>query len=350
VPSSIPMTLSAAELAALPKVELHLHLEGTLEPEVIFDLAERNRVRLPYADIDSLRSRYHFADLQGFLDLYYDNMAVLRTEADFADLAFRYVDRSVAGGLRHTEVFVDPQAHLARGVPVEVVLEGTLAGLRMGERAHGVTSGLLVAFLRERPPAEAEAVLTSVVSTGLPVVGVGLDSAEVGNPPGPFADVFAKARAEGLHCVAHAGEEGPASYVTEALDVLAVERIDHGIRSLEDERLVDRLVAAQTPLTVCPLSNVRLGVVPDLRSHPLPEMLERGLRVTVNSDDPAYFGGYIDDNYRAVHEHLGVGAVVLADVARHAVNAAFITPAQRSALLSEIDRWQGRLWDESPPA
>ncbi|TCO44022.1 adenosine deaminase [Kribbella antiqua] len=313
----------------LPKAELHLHLEGTLEPETILKLADRNRIRLPYADVDDLASRYDFNDLQSFLDLYYANIATLQTPEDFAEMTSAYLARAVVAGVRHAEVFLDPQAHTSRGVPLEVVLDGVGSVLAASQRRFGVSTGLIVSILRDHSAESAMSTLDAVLASGVAVLGIGLDSAEVGHPPSKFVDVFAKARAEGLHTVAHAGEEGPPSYVWEALDLLKVERIDHGIRSLEDDELVRRLADEQIPLTVCPLSNVRLRVVPDISQHPLPTMLERGLLVTVNSDDPAYFGGYVDDSYEA----LGLPAETLHTLAANSIRASFLSDAQKSALL-----------------
>ncbi|MFC5063408.1 adenosine deaminase [Actinomycetospora atypica] len=320
-----------------PAVELHCHVEGTLEPELILELAERNRVSLPYADLDDLRARYAFTDLQHFLDLYYANMAVLRTAEDFAAMTTAYLRRAAAGGLRHVELFVDPQAHLVRGVPLEAVLEGV--GGALAAAPDGITSGLIPNFLRDRPVDEASEVLDALLASGADLLGIGLDSAEVGHPPGDFADVYARARAAGLRLVAHAGEEGPASYVTDALDVLGVERVDHGIRCLDDHALVRRLVDEAVPLTVCPLSNVRLRTVDTLADHPLPGMLDAGLAVSVHSDDPAYFGGYVDDNHRAVREALGLDHAQVRRLADNAVDAAFVDDRRRAELRAEVAAW-----------
>ena len=320
-----------------PAVELHVHVEGTLEPELIMELAERNRVSLPYADLDDLRARYAFTDLQHFLDLYYANMAVLRTAEDFAAMTTAYLLRAAAGGLRHVELFVDPQAHLVRGVPLEAVLEGV--GGALAAAPDGITSGLIPNFLRDRPVDEASEVLDALLASGADLLGIGLDSAEVGHPPGDFADVYARARAAGLRLVAHAGEEGPASYVTDALDVLGVERVDHGIRCLDDHALVRRLVDEAVPLTVCPLSNVRLRTVDTLADHPLPGMLDVGLAVSVHSDDPAYFGGYVDDNHRAVREALGLDHAQVRTLADNAVSAAFVDDRRRAELHVEVAAW-----------
>jgi len=324
-------------MTTLPTAELHLHLEGTLEPETILRLAERNSVRLPYRDVEDLAARYDFADLRSFLDLYYANMATLRTAQDFADMTEAYLARAAAAGVVHAEVFLDPQAHTARGVPIEEVLDGVGAALAEAPARHGISTGLIVTMLRDHSAADAMSTLTDVLRTGAPIIGIGLDSAELGNPPSKFVEVFARARAQGLHTVAHAGEEGPPSYVWEALDLLGAERIDHGVRSLEDERLVARLSADQIPLTVCPLSNLRLKVVPDLAAHPLPEMMRRGLMVTVNSDDPAYFGGYIDDNLAAVASSCGIDEDGMRRLARNSINASFLDNARKRELLAQID-------------
>ncbi|RZU66134.1 adenosine deaminase [Microterricola gilva] len=323
----------------LPLVELHLHIEGTLEPELIFELAERNGVDLPWGSLEELRAQYAFSDLQSFLDLYYANLEVLRTRADFATLTTRYLERAAAAGVRHAEVFVDVQAHTSRGIELGEVLGGVHDALQAGERTVGISSKLLVSFLRDRPPAEALAVLQQVLAGPIPVDGIGLDSAEVGYPPELFAEVYALGTANGLRLVAHAGEEGPPAYVWTALDMLGVERVDHGIRSLEDDALVRRLVDERMPLTVCPLSNVRLRVVDTIADHPLPQMLELGLLVTVNSDDPAYFGGYIDDNLAALQEAFALGAADRAVLARNGVEASFLDEAGKAALYAEIDAW-----------
>ncbi|MET4049871.1 adenosine deaminase [Rhodococcus sp. 1163] len=291
---------------SLPLAELHMHIEGSLEPDQIFQFAERNGIRLPYADIDELRGLYEFTDLQSFLDLYYANTSVLRTAEDFADLGRAYFARAKVAGITHAEVFFDPQAHTSRGVALEAVVEGLADAAASSEREFGVTSGLIASILRDKPVLHANKLLEDLLAMKAPIIGLGLDSAEVGFPPSLFVDVFARARAEGLHVVAHAGEEGPAEYIWQALDLLGAERIDHGVRCLEDEALVNRLVEEEIPLTVCPFSNVRLKVVDTLADHPIRQMIERGLVVTVNSDDPAYFGGYVDDNFAALTDQLGL--------------------------------------------
>ncbi|MER5969426.1 adenosine deaminase [Streptomyces sp. NPDC002055] len=321
----------------IPTAELHLHIEGTLEPELAFALAERNGIRLPYADQDALRAAYSFSDLQSFLDLYYALMAVLRTEDDFADLADAYLARAREQGVRHAEIFFDPQAHTSRGVPIGTVINGLARALDAAPEKHGITTRLIMCFLRDESPESAVATFESARPHLDRITAVGLDSAEVGNPPSAFREVYALAREAGLKCVAHAGEEGPPSYVWEALDVLGVDRVDHGVRSLEDAALVARLVADQVPLTVCPLSNVRLRVIDRLEDHPLRLMLDAGLLVTVNSDDPAYFGGYLHDNMVAVTDALGLDEETVRTLARNSFRASFLDEPAKQAYLREID-------------
>ena len=323
-------------MKSLPVAELHLHLEGTLEPETVFRLAERNKIALPYADVDELRSQFEFADLQAFLNLYYANMSTLRTAADFAEMTNAYLARAALAGVRHAEVFLDPQAHLVRGVALEEVMEGVDSALSTSFANHGVSSGLIVSMLRDHSAESAMSVLDDVLALGTPMLGIGLDSAEVGHPPSKFVDVYAKARAEGLHLVAHAGEEGPPAYIWEALDLLGVERIDHGIRCLEDEALVRRLAQDRVPLTACPLSNVSLKVIDQLSDHPLRTMLREGLNVSVNSDDPAYFGGYVDDNMNGVRDALGLDTDELVTLATNSVTGSFANDARKAELLAEI--------------
>ncbi|MFJ4982856.1 adenosine deaminase [Streptomyces sp. NPDC088732] len=325
----------------IPKAELHLHIEGTLEPELAFALAERNGVTLPFASADELRRAYAFDDLQSFLDLYYALMAVLRTEQDFADLADAYLARAAAQGVRHAEIFFDPQAHTARGVPIGTVVEGLARALDAGRERHGVSTRLIMCFLRDESAASAWETFEAARPHLHRITAVGLDSAEVGHPPSKFREVYAAAAEAGLRRVAHAGEEGPPAYVREALDVLGVERIDHGIRSMEDPELVARLVRDQVPLTVCPLSNVRLRCVPALAEHPLPAMLDAGLLVTVNSDDPAYFGGYAGDNFDALRDALGLDEDTLRRLARNSFHAAFLDDEEvlRARYLAEVDAY-----------
>ncbi|MFH8463542.1 adenosine deaminase [Streptomyces sp. NPDC017991] len=329
----------------LPKAELHLHIEGTLEPELAFALAARNGITLPYADTDELRKAYEFADLQSFLNLYYGLMAVLRTEDDFADLADAYLARAAAQGVRHAEIFFDPQAHLARGVGIGTVVEGLGRALHRGEAAHGISTQLIMCFLRDESAGSAletlEAAKPYLAPSG-PIVGVGLDSAEVGHPPAKFREVYEAAAALGLRRVAHAGEEGPPAYITEALDVLGVERIDHGLRCMEDPELVARLVRDRVPLTLCPLSNVRLRAVDVLAEHPLPAMLDAGLLCTVNSDDPAYFGGYAGDNFDAVRTALGLSPERLRELARNSFVASFLEhdEERRARYIAEVEAYE----------
>lgn len=327
-------------LLALPKAELHLHIEGTLEPDLAFELAGRNGVDLPYASVEELAAQYDFSDLQSFLDLYYATMAVLRTEDDFAELTRRYLRTAGAQGVRHAELFFDPQAHVARGVPIEAVVDGISGALAEAEHNLGMSGGLILCFLRDQPVESADAILTAALTRPERLLGVGLDSAEVGYPPELFADVFARAKDAGLRAVAHAGEEGPPSYIVQALDLLGVERIDHGIRAAEDPELLARLAADGIPLTVCPLSNVRLRTVPDLSDHPLLRLDSAGVRVTVNSDDPAYFGGYIGDNYLAIRDALGVTAEQAERFARTSIDASFATAERKAELQAEVDAWR----------
>ena len=331
------MHQAAAELRApIPKAELHLHIEGTLEPELAFEIAARNRMSLPCADAGELRRRYRFHNLQSFLDVYYATMAVLRTEQDFADLATAYLERARSQGVRHAEIFFDPQAHSERGVGMATVVEGLWSVLGSSEQRYGISTALIACFLRDRSADAAMEALLAAMPFRDRIAAVGLDSAEVGHPPSKFVDVFDRARAEGFRCVAHAGEEGPASYIWEALDVLKVARIDHGIRCLDDPALVARLRDQQVPLTVCPLSNVRLAAVDRIEHHRLPEMIEAGLLVTVNSDDPAYFGGYIDDNYELIRNRLGIDDRQLVRLAENSFRAAFLAPQTRDGYLAEL--------------
>lgn len=324
-------------IETLPKAELHVHIEGTLEPEMMFALAADNGVTLPYASVAALRAAYRFDNLQDFLDLYYQGMDVLRRERDFYALTRAYLERAAADAVRHVEIFFDPQAHTARGIPFATVLDGIHGALRDGGREYGISSRLIACFLRHLDATAAEATLDEVLAHRDRIIGIGLDSTECGNPPGKFAAVFARARAAGLQAVAHAGEEGPAAYVGETLDKLKVARIDHGNRALDDEALVRRLVAARVPLTVCPLSNLKLGLIADMADHPLKTMLNKGLLVTVNSDDPAYFGGYVNANYRAVRAALGLSDDMLATLARNSFTASFLDEADKAAAIAAVD-------------
>jgi len=293
-------------LNALPKAELHLHLEGSLEPELLFRLAERNKIALPWNDVDALRSAYNFGNLQEFLDLYYAGADVLRTEQDFYDLTWAYLQKCEEQNVVHTEPFYDPQTHTDRGIPFEVAMRGISGALADGRELLGISSGLILSFLRHLPEEAAFKTLEQAMPFRDAFFAVGLDSSEMGHPPSKFERVFAKARAEGFLAVAHAGEEGPPEYIWEALDLLKVSRIDHGVRAAEDPKLIQRLIDEQIPLTVCPLSNTKLCVFEDMSQHNILQMLEQGVKVTVNSDDPAYFGGYVTENFMALHESLGM--------------------------------------------
>ena len=325
----------------LPKAELHLHIEGTLEPELAFALAARNGVTLPYADTEELRKAYLFDDLQSFLDLYYGLMAVLRTEEDFEELADAYLARAAQQGVRHAEIFFDPQAHMARGIGIGTVIEGLGRALERSEERHGISTRLIMCFLRDQSAESALETLEAAKPHLDRIVGVGLDSAEVGHPPAKFREVYEAAAVLGLRRVAHAGEEGPPAYITQALDVLGVERIDHGLRCMEDPDLVERLVRERMPLTLCPLSNVRLRAIDVLEEHPLARMMDAGLLCTVNSDDPAYFGGYVDDTFHAVREALGLDQERLRELARNSFEASFLDgsaedEALRARYLAEV--------------
>jgi len=321
----------------LPKAELHLHLEGSFEPELMFAIARRNKVVIPFKTAAEVRAAYRFSSLQDFLDIYYAGASVLLQEEDFFDLTHAYLKRAAADNVRHAEVFFDPQTHTARGVAFKAVIGGIEKALRQGEREFGVTSRLILCFLRHLGEDDAFAVFKQAEPYLDLFTGVGLDSSELGNPPSKFARVFAAARAAGLKLTAHAGEEGPPDYVRQALDVLKVDRIDHGNRALEDEALVARLAAERMTLTVCPLSNLKLRVVQDLKQHPLKRMLELGLRVTVNSDDPAFFGGYVGENFRAVAEALPLSKADLVTLAKNGFIGSFLGEAERKAHLAAFD-------------
>ena len=320
----------------LPKAELHLHIEGTLEPELMFALARRNSVRLPYPDVDAVRRAYVFGDLQSFLDVYYRACSVLIHERDFYELTSAYLARAREQGVRHVEIFFDPQTHIARGVKLETVVRG-IDGALTEARQHGLTSHLIMCFLRDLPADDAMATLEQALAHRDVIFGVGLDSAEVGNPPEKFRDVFDRAIGAGFRAVAHAGEEGPPQYIWQALDVLGAERIDHGVRCLEDRSLVHRLGADRIPLTLCPFSNVNLRVVDTLEQHPLAEMLEHGLCATVNSDDPAYFGGYVGENLAGVAKALRLDDAAVIQLARNSFEASFLGDARRARHLAELD-------------
>ncbi|MBX9886238.1 MAG: adenosine deaminase [Novosphingobium sp.] len=324
-------------ITSLPKAELHLHIEGSLEPELMFALAKRNGIAIPYASVEDVRAAYAFSNLQDFLDIYYAGAGVLQTEADFRDLAMAYFERAASDGVVHAEIMFDPQTHTDRGIAFGTVIEGLLAAMAEAEARLGITSALIMSFLRHLSEEAAFETLAMAEPWLDRLAAVGLDSSEVGHPPSKFARVYAAARAKGLKLTAHAGEEGPPEYVHEALDLLGVERIDHGNRALEDEALVARLAREGMTLTVCPLSNLKLCVVSDLADHPIDRMLAAGLRATVNSDDPAYFGGYIADNYRAVAQARGLSRADLVQLARNSFTGSFLPEADAARHLAALD-------------
>lgn len=322
----------------LPKAELHLHIEGSLEPEMMFALAGRNRVDIPFRSIEEVRAAYAFSNLQDFLDIYYQGMNVLRTEEDFFDLTFAYLNRARRDNVRHAEIFFDPQGHTSRGVPFSVAISGIVTALKMSRAEFGMTSKLIMCFLRHLSEEEAFSTLKEAEPWLSDIVAVGLDSSEVGHPPSKFARVFKAAKERGLKLCAHAGEEGPPDYVREALDLLAVDRIDHGNRSLEDEALVARLRESGMTLTVCPLSNLKLRVVSDMSAHPLKRMLDLGLKATVNSDDPAYFGGYVMANYKAAIDVLPLYTDDLRALAANSFAGSFLSEGEKRAQISAVEK------------
>jgi len=322
-------------LQDMPKAELHIHIEGSLQPELIFALAQRNGVSLPYASVEALRDAYAFTDLQSFLDIYYAGASVLITEQDFYDMTAAYLERAARDNVRHTEIFFDPQTHTARGVPFETVVNGIWRACQEGP----ISATLIMCFLRHLSEEDALATLEASLPYRDKIIGVGLDSSEVGHPPEKFARVFERARGLGLRLVAHAGEEGPPAYIESALDVLKVERIDHGVRSLESPQLVERLVREKMALTVCPLSNIKLRVFDAMGSHNLRTLLDKGLAATVNSDDPAYFGGYMNDNFIAAFEALPLDASHAQQLARNSFAASFLEPERKRAYLAEVDEF-----------
>ncbi len=337
VPDSLDPDL-ARLLRTMPKAELHVHIEGTLEPELIFELAQRNGVTLPYASVDALRAAYAFTDLQSFLDLYYAGASVLLAESDFFDMAMAYYRRAAADGVVHAELFFDPQTHTERGVPMAAVIGGLWRARAEAERTLGISSELILCFLRHLSEAAAFETLEAAMPFRDRFVGVGLDSSERGHPPEKFARVFARAGELGLHRVAHAGEEGPAEYVRTALDLLHVERIDHGVRAADDPALVERLARERIPLTVCPLSNVKLCVYGSMAEHALPALLARGVCVTVNSDDPAYFGGYLYANYEALFAaHPAMGVREARRLAANSLEASFVGAGRKAAWLGRLE-------------
>jgi adenosine deaminase len=323
-------------IRAIPKVELHVHVEGTLEPELAFALAGKHGIKLPYPSANALRAAYQFKDLQSFLDLYYAGCAVLRDHHDFYALAMAYFTRAHADHVVHAELFFDPQTHTARGVGLGTVLAGLRDAMADAHKRYGITSELILCFLRHLTEDDAMVTLDAALPYRGAFVGVGLDSGERGNPPSKFQRVFARARALGLRTVAHAGEEGPATYIREALDLLGVDRIDHGVRCDEDPTLVERLARERMPLTVCPLSNVKLGVIQRLEDHNLARLLRRGVAVPINSDDPAYFGGYIGDNFIATARALALAPEEVVQLADNAIRAAFLPATEKAALLIQL--------------
>ena len=323
-------------ISGLPKVELHLHLEGTLEPELMFALAQRNNVTIPYSSIESLKAAYQFHDLQAFLNLYYQGALVLRTEQDFYDLTYAYLQRCKEQHIIHTEVFFDPQIHTRAGVTFDTVAAGIIQALRDGEANLGISSGLIMCFLRDLPEEEAIETLKQAIAFKDDIVAIGLDSSEQGNPPEKFERVFAMARNTGFKTVAHAGEEGPAEYIWGAIEALKVDRVDHGVRCTDDPKLVAYLVEHQLPLTVCPLSNVKLNVFDDLSKHNIVELFQQGVLVTINSDDPAYFGGYLNDNYLAVAETFELSKQDLALLSDNAIKASFLSDDKKQALHNKL--------------
>ncbi|HEY0326791.1 MAG TPA: adenosine deaminase [Allosphingosinicella sp.] len=333
------MTDLAAFIAGLPKAELHMHIEGSLEPELMFALAKRNGVEIPFNSVEEVRAAYSFSNLQDFLDIYYQGANVLQTEDDFRDLAMAYFDRAAADSVVHAEIFFDPQTHTDRGIPFDTAIKGLLAGMDEAKAKHGITSRLILCFLRHLSEEAAFETLEQAKPWLDRIEAVGLDSSELGHPPSKFERVFARAAEMGLKRVAHAGEEGPADYVWEALDLLHIDRLDHGNRSLDDPALVRRLVDEQMTLTVCPLSNLKLCVVPSMAVHPVDRMLREGLRVTLNSDDPAYFGGYVNDNFRAAAEARGLGRGELVTLARNSFLGSFLPKDEVDAHLANLEAY-----------
>jgi adenosine deaminase len=337
---------AAPIFACLPKAELHLHIEGTFEPELIFKIAQRNKIKVPFESVEALRGAYQFKDLQSFLYLYYQGMSVLQQEEDFFELATHYFHNARESGVVHAEIFFDPQAHTSRGVSFDTVINGLHQAVKLSQKNFGITSKLIMCFLRDLTAESAMETLKYAARHSDKIVAVGLDSAEVGNPPAKFKEVFDAARAEGLLTVAHAGEEGPPDYVWQAINDLKVSRIDHGVRSLEDPALIRHLKDHRIPLTVCPLSNVKLRVFPDLESHNLKGMLDHGLVATVNSDDPAYFGGYIADNLHQVAKALSLSQAEQINLAKNSIEASFLSHAEKSAYLAQIDGFCQRSREE----
>jgi adenosine deaminase len=330
-------------IRGLPKAELHVHIEGTLEPELAFQLAEKNRVKLPYGSVEELRRAYQFSNLQSFLDIYYAGANVLRDEEDFYLLTQAYLRRAHAQGVVHTEMFFDPQTHSVRGIPLAMVLGGIRGAMLQAEREHGMSSRLIMCFLRHLSAEDAMHALEDALPHKSDIAAIGLDSSEYGHPPAKFAEVFARARRAGWPAVAHAGEEGPASYIRDALDVLDAVRIDHGVRCQDDEALMQRLVDEQIPLTMCPLSNIKLRVFDTMEQHNIKRLLERGICVTINSDDPAYFGGYILENYRAVEQALGLSRAQLKQLAENSIQGSFLSEQDKRRWREAIQKYDPKI-------
>ncbi|WP_277058289.1 adenosine deaminase [Trichlorobacter lovleyi] len=338
--TNIPRQALPELLCRMPKAELHIHIEGSLEPELIFALAERNRLQLAYPTIEALRAAYAFTNLQSFLDIYYAGASVLQTEQDFFDMAWAYLLRAKADNVVHAEIFFDPQTHTARGIPFATIINGLDRAIQQGRNELGISAALILCFLRHLTEADAFTVLEEALPFRDKFIGVGLDSGEKGNPPEKFSRVFARCRELGLRLVAHAGEEGTAEYIWHALDLLQAERIDHGVHCLDDPQLVTRLVQQQVPLTVCPLSNVKLRVFPDLAAHNIARLLACGIRATINSDDPAYFGGYLNQNYLETFAALPeLGAAEAYQLARNSFEASFVDAEVKAGWIRELDQF-----------
>lgn len=321
-----------------PKAELHIHIEGSFEPELMFKIAERNKIQLPYASVNHLKEKYKFKDLQEFLDIYYAGCKVLINEEDFADLAYAYVEKASSQGMKYAEIFFDPQSHCSRGVQFETVLNGLKKGLNKAKANFDFDYGLIMCFLRHLPEEDALKLFNQMLPYKKDILSIGLDSTEIGFPPIKFKNVYEMAKKENIHCVAHAGEEGPAQYIEESIDILGIERIDHGIRIMDDMKLVERVAKAQIPLTLCPLSNLKLQCCPDLTKYKLREMLKVGLLVMLNSDDPSYFGGYIGDNYRAMVEYLNLTKHEIVFLAKNSFIASFLSKEDKQKYIDSIDK------------
>lgn len=324
----------------IPKAELHIHIEGTFEPALMFKIAERNGIKLPYSSIEDLKSKYKFNNLQEFLDIYYSGCSVLITEEDFSDLAFDYVNHACTQGLKYAEIFFDPQSHLPRGISFSTLINGLKKGLDKGKEKYGFEYNLIMCFLRHLSEEEAIATFNIALPFKKYFIAVGLDSSEVGNPPQKFAKVFEMAKKEGIRCVAHAGEEGPAKYIEDAIDILGIERIDHGVHIMDDEKLVERVAKAQIPLTLCPLSNQKLQVCPNLSKYKLREMITKGLLVMINSDDPSFFGGYIGDNYKALYDNLKLTKSEIILLAKNSFFSTFLKEEIKNKYIEEVKKYE----------